>query len=269
MALDFIIDLPCNPKRTLAGNDAPAEGVRRLLGLWKLQNIADAVRARAAAGGQNPSEVRIQLMVARAGEETVPTALNLAEIETQTEVLRSFAPDCSTCPVSPHGRIAGCIGSLNYPIAQSAEEWLLGRVAPPDTAGGFLLLSAIRDFRYDGAITRSWREKKLFASPVAFAAGDITTDQLFHAIIGVGPTLSPWHMAMVLVWLRALALDGSAPATVDAFDALVNLPPDERRSRAGATIGEPSADAGILGVQRLLIMMYLAWSRDAPIRLDG
>jgi hypothetical protein len=222
--------------------------------------------------------MRIQLMVARAGEETVPTAVNLAEIETQTEALRSFAPDCSACPVSPNGRLIGCTGSLNYPIAQSAEEWLLDRVAPPDTAGGFLLLSAIRDFNYDGAITRAWRTKKLFASPVAFGkslpanpfgAIDITTDQLFHAILGVGATLSPWHMAMVLVWFRALALDGAAPGSVEAFDALVNLPVEQRRSRVTATIGEPSADAGVLGVQRLLLMMYLAWSSDVPVRLDG
>ena len=278
MGLDTVIDLPCQPKRILAGGDAPEEGARRLLGLWKLQNIADTVRDKALASGQNPAEVRIQLMVARAGEKTEPTPMTLAEIETQTESLRSFAPDCAACPVSPNGRLAGCVGSLGYPIPQSAEEWLLARVAPPDSAGGFLLLSAIRDFNYDGAITRTWREKKLFASPIAFGkslpenpfgAIDVTTDQLFHAILGVGATLSPWHMAMVLVWFRALALDGFPPGNVEAFNALVNLPLDERRTRVSVTIGEPSADAGILGVQRLLFAMYLAWSRDVPVRLDG
>ncbi len=269
MALDFVIDLPCRPKNLLAGDDSPDEGVRRLLGLWKLHNIAEEVRARAEASGQNPYEVRIQLMVARAGESTEPTALTLAEIETQTESLRSFAPDCAACPVGPNGRLAGCIDSLSYPISASAEVWLLDRVAPPDSAGGFLLRSAIRDFQYDGSITRTWREKQLFASPVAFAADGITTDSLFHAIIGVGPTLSPWHMALVLVGFGALALDGQPPATVEAFDTLVNLPREPRETRAIATVGEPSTDAGVLGMQRLLLAMHRAWSRDVPLRLDG
>ena len=269
MPLDFVIDLPCNPKRLLAGDDAPEEGVRRLLGLGKLEAIADEVRTRADGSGQNPSELRIRLVVARAGEETVPTPLTLAEIEAQTEVLRSFAPDCSKCLVSPNGRLVGCIGSVAHPISQSAEEWLLDRMAPPDTAGGFLVRSAIRDFHYDGAITKAWREKKLFASQAAFSAGDISTDQLFHAILGVGPTLSPWHMALVLVGFGALALDGAAPGSLEAFDALVNLPLEERRSRTSVTLGEPSADAGILGLQRLLMMMGLAWSRDVPVRLEG
>jgi len=278
MALEYVIDFPCRPKSLLAGPDAPEEGARRLLGLWKLQGIADAVRRQAETSGQNPDDVRIQLMVARAGEETVPTAMNLAEIETQTESLRSFAPDCSICPVSPNGRLAGCIGGLPYPIPISAEQWLLDRLAPADSAGGFLLLNAIRDFRYDGAITRTFRAKKLFESSVAlvkplpaneFDAAEISTDALFHAILGVGPVLAPWHMAMVLVWFQALALDGAPIGNVEAFDALVNLPVDARAERAAATLGPPSADAGVLAIQRLFLAMHSAWCRDASIRLDG
>ncbi len=277
MALEYVIDFPCQPKRVLAGNDAPEEGVRRLLGLCKLQNMADAVRAQAAMSGKDPQGVRIELLVARPGEETTPTVLNLAEIESQTEALRTFTPVCAVCPVSSNGRLAGCVGSLAYPISITAEEWLLDRIAAPDTVGGFLLLSAIRDFHYDGALIHRYRENKLFESPKAlskplpanpFGAIEISTDVLFHAWLGVGPVLSPWHMAMLLVWLSALTLDGSSIDSLDAFDTLVNLPVESRRSRVGLVLGESSADAGILALQRWLAAMISAWSSDVPVHLD-
>lgn len=277
MALNIVIDLHCQPKRGLGNGDTDA-GTRALLGLLRARDIAAHVRQSAAKDGRDPATASAKLMTVGPEGLRSERSVSLPQLEQEAAGLDAIAADCATCPVNPGGRPGGCAGSVSYPISLSGEEWLLGRIQPPDTVGGFLLLKAIHDFKYDGSAVKSYRERKLFESETAlshplpankFGVTAVNGDQLFHALLGVGPKLNPWHLGMFLCWLGALGVDGYVPTTLDQFEMLVQLPPADRPKRTRPNLGDPHPDPGIRAVQGLLHRMAVAWAHDRPLIVDA
>jgi len=276
MAMSAVIDLPCGPKQSLGGGD-PDAGTRALIGLLRARDQAAFVRAAAERDGRDPAAATVNVVtVTPDGRQD--RAVSLPELELAAAGLDAIAPDCATCPVNRGGLVGGCVGVIHYPIPRSAEAWLLDRVQPPDTLGGFLLLRAVADFKYDGSAVKSYRERKLFEADAAltrplpsneFGATRVSSDQLFHALLGVGPKLNPWHQAMFLCWFGALGVDGAIPATPDQFEALINLPVADRPARARPNLGEPSADPGERAMQGLLYRLCVAWAHDQTLVVDA
>jgi len=276
MAISVVIDLPCAPKQSLGNGDTDA-GTRAIIGMLRARDQAAYVRTATERDGRDPAAETVKV-VTLTPESRRERSVALLELEREAAGLDAIAPDCATCLVNRGGLSAGCVGVIHYPIPRSAEAWLLDRVQPPDTVGGFLLLRAIADFKYDGSAVKSYRERKLFEAAAAltrplpandFGATEISSDQLFHALLGVGPKLNPWHQAMFLCWLGALGLDGAIPATPDQFEALVNLPVADRPTRARPNLGDPSADPGERAMQGLLYRLCVAWAHDQALMMDG
>lgn len=268
MSLDLTLDMACEPKRSLGYGDTEI-GTRVLLNLRKIELNAATIRQQATAEGRDLDKVRVRM------EER---DLTLPEMDAETAALAPLAPHCQSCPASGGGQPFGCIRIVNYPITRSAEEWILSRLPMPETIAGFLMLSALRDFQYDGEIVRRYRSEKLFEAPEGsvkplpaneFGIAEVSTDTFFHAILGVGPKLAPWHLAMVLVWIDALRLDGFPPRTPVEFEKLTELPSAERPIRASVAIGEAHSDEGVRSMQRMLFAMASAWMYDLPLRVDS
>ena len=277
MALSVVIDLPCQPKQTLGRGDTDA-GTRALLGLLRARDQAAFVRASAERDGRDPATAAVKVVTLAADGTRFDRSVLLPDLEREAAGLDAIAPECATCPVNRGGRAGGCVGVVRYPIPRSAEAWLLARVQPPDTVGGFLMLRAVKDFKYDGTAVTPYRQRRLFeaAGPLTrplpaneFGATDVTSDQLFHALLGVGPKLNPWHLGLVLTWVGGLALDGDIPTTPAQFDRLINLPPADRPTRTVPHLGEPSGDAGERAVQGLLYRMAVSWAHDRPMIVDA
>jgi len=277
MSLDLTLDLPCEPKRTLGYGNVES-GTRVLLNLHKMETIAGTIRQQAAAQGRDPAAVRVRMEIARSGAEPETRDLTLAEMDAETAPLAPLAHFCKDCPASGGGRPFGCIRLVNYPITRTAEEWILARLTMPDTVAGFLMLSAIRDFQYDGAIVKRYRSEKLFESPDelkktllpnSFGAVEIGTDAFYHALIGVGPKLEPWHSAMVLAWVGAIGLDGQPLRSQADFDTLTKLAVPERLKRVSLALGDPHADEGIRAMQKTLFALASAWMCDVALRVDS
>lgn len=276
MAISVVIDLACGPKQTL-GHGNPDAGTRALIGLLRARDQAAFVRASAEQESRDPATATVKV-VTFTPDGRRDRLVALLELEREAGGLEAIAPDCATCPVNRGGLVGGCVGVLHYPIPRSSEAWLLDRVQPPDTVGGFLLLRAIADFKYDGSAVKSYRERKLFEAETTltrplpaneFGASEIRSDQLFHALLGVGPKLNPWHQAMFLCWLGALGVDGNIPSTPEQFETLIGLPVADRPTRARPNLGEPSADPGERAMQGLLYRLCVAWAHDQTLVMDA
>ncbi len=278
MGADFVIHYSCRPKETLGAGDV-LQGTVRLLELLKLRGIASHIEAVAQAEGKAAAEMSFsrQRRNAVTGAET-EESISYPDLITQTAPLDELARDCQACPANCLADAFGCAGFARYPIPARAEEWLMDMLEPADTAGGFYLLKALGDLGYTGEAMRTWREGGLFERPEPVeraldpdrpAETRVTSDQVWHALFGVGWELRPWHCSMLLLWCGAILLDGEGVTETAQVQALLDLDPAERLARTQPDLGPPDGDPDIFGLQRLLFAGYVSWLHDVPLLLDA
>ncbi|MCA9665541.1 MAG: hypothetical protein KC503_08130 [Myxococcales bacterium] len=282
MGADLMLCLGCDPKEALAEREGESGDIA-LLQLAKRRAQAQGI---IAAHGEEALDAEVtQIVAGRDGPEERQTSIR--EMLSSTDVLDKYAPHCEHCPASIFDERFGCWGYIPYPISESAERWMMSRVQPPDTLGGFLMLAAIDDFGYDGGSLRAWRERGLFElpeaptvslatreleSPVVSEMITVSADQIFQALFCIGEPLDPVHCLGVLLWLGALHIGGSVPDDIDPalLRALNDAKPGgARQLAAGFDVGAPSDDAGVLSMQRLLLALYTSWVIDAPLWIDA
>lgn len=274
MPLDLIIDHPCRPKRELGGGDLRA-GTGRLVGLLRVAARADAVRA--LSDGPPADDLQVKL--------TVPTpdgpaerTFAFGELERQAAELDPHVPDCTNCPVNALRKPFGCVGGLSYPVRKSTERFLLDRVPPPAQIGGALLLQHLEEGQHDGERTRGYRarglfqafpgpEKELPRNP--FDKAELSADELFSPLLLTDARLAPWQSLLVLLWFDAVTLDGAVPKTADDALKLTRLEPAERAKRAKLNHGQSAADVGVDEARNLFKTLFVAWVRNADVRVDS
>ena len=271
MSLDLTLDLPCEPKRTLGYADADA-GTRVLINLLTMKTIGGTIRQLANAEGRDLTNVRTRLTIVRPEREAETRELTIAEIDSETAGLNPLAELCRSCPASAGGVAFGCVRQIQYPIGRTAEEWIRDRLPQAGTFAAFLMQNAVLDFQYDGSAVEHYRTEGLLELAEGLkSASDpaLGTDAFFHALLGVGPKLEPWHLAMLLTWLNALGLDGKYLRTPDEFDTLTQMPIPERAGRVSVAIGAAHTDDGVKAMQRLLFAMASAWMIGVSLRVDS
>src|SRR6516225_4389041 len=166
MAIDYIIDLPCRPKRDLGEGDH-GRGTEHILDCLKARNRTDLIRELAARDGRRPEGLSITLRVQHADGDAVDRSVTYEELVARGRELEPFESECASCPANVRGRPFGCIGAVNYPIPRRAEEWLMDRLLPTSTFGGELCRRALGDLNYTGEPIRRLREAGFFESPTA------------------------------------------------------------------------------------------------------
>jgi hypothetical protein len=255
-----------------------------MLSMLKARSRAQAVYRLMEREGQAPASatVTVMLMTPSGPQER---EVSVADMLAEAAPLDELAPHCASCDACAVDSQFGCFGYLNYPLTASFEQWLVSRIQPANTLGGFLLLKAIDDFGYDGSAMVSWRQRRelteLSRSPEAVVATGflskkrVSTDQILQAILMVGPELDPTHCMGILMWLGALQIQGQVPGPGTSEDpsALVALTqaqtPAHRSGIVQLDVGPPSEDPCIRGFQQLLYAMYVAWVIDVPMLMDA
>jgi hypothetical protein len=278
MGADYVVHYSCRPKQTLGAGD-DRRGTRRLIDLLKVETLAAQMETLARKEGKKPEEVDLHRMTRNvATGKTTKEKVVYLDLLAQLEPLRPLEEDCQRCPVNAFRDSLGCCGFLRYPIAAAAERWLLDRVQPADQAGGFYFLKAIGDLGYTGELMKQWRAGGLFEAdapservldPERPDETRVTSDQIWHALFGVGNELQPWHCAMILLWLGSIRHDGEVPAGPEDLRALLALAPADRRAHTRPDFGPRSPDAAVLGVQQLLYACYLSWLHEVPLLMDA
>lgn len=196
----------------------------------------------------------------------------LTALRPENAGLDELGRHCEDCPARVIKEPFGCFGYFPYPVRASDEEWMMGRLQSPNSAPGYMLMSAMNELGYDGAPIRAWRRrrdrterkravKRTLVPGSLFRRGlTISSDQVFQAILGSG-NLEPAHCGVVLSWLGAIQIDGEPLVRPEQMASLFELTSAERAARSSFSVGQDEPEA----IGHLLRCMYRAWVMDLSL----
>lgn len=270
MGIDTIIDFPCIPKDLLT-----TEGIiERLKGRERAEAIIKLYREQ---GDYRPlAEIGFE-MTRRAADGTFQTdTVIVAEALENAKLLDEVAEHCIGCPGNRTNEPFGCIHTINFPISEAGEIWLLRQLPPPGMPLLKILNRGIEQFGYDGESFRKLRLEQgiYFESEDALARPYVdddlifTTDMLFEMMFMVG-AIEPSHAVILLLALKAIPRDNLSPETLfwimngtweDGDEAAIELPFLHNT--------DPDDDSSVRDLKNFLHMLYLAYRQHVRVLVD-
>ena len=153
LAIDYIIEYDCAPKRTLG-----ADGI--------LERIKERERAReviqwfrSAGDDRPPAQMGFEFSRSTAADQGEKQLIVVQDLLDHAAALDDQAHHCRQCPANCGRSAYGCMGFIQYPITGRAETWLLEQLPVPDEPLVWLLLrQGIQKLGYDGASVKALRE---------------------------------------------------------------------------------------------------------------
>jgi hypothetical protein len=268
MGIDTVIDYPCIPKDILT----TAGILARLKSRLQAETVLKVYREH---GDYRPTgEIGFEVVRRSAdGTETADTLI-VAEVLEEAAVLDEVADHCVGCPVNRTNMSFGCMHTINFPISEVAEIWLLGQLPSAESPLVHILNQGIETYDYDGESARQLRQQ----AGVFFEAVDslgrpyvehdliVTTDMLFEMMFLVG-AIQLGHAAMLMLFLNAIPRENVTP---DELFWLLNgtassdLPqqfPFQMRYAA-------DDDATITDLKSFLHALYLAYTQQVAVLVD-
>ncbi len=279
MGAEHVDNLP-SPEKSELGSGSTARGTETLIEKLKALQRAEMIAASAQAKGKSVHALKVR--VRKTGPQgEVQVKVGYRELMDEAAPLEPHRASCERCPANVRRSAFGCVGLVAYPLPAEAEGWLLDRLEPADRLGGQLCLKAVQELGYDGQPIQRMRDLGLLELPRPLTrdlgAGTsrpgklVRSDQILHALLGAGPTLSPWHCALVLLWLGTLEIDGKVPDSWRDTSPLDRLKgcasPKERAAATSLVLGPRTKKTEEL--HGLLRAMYRAWALQVPLRVEG
>jgi hypothetical protein len=265
MAIDYVIDYDCVPKRTL-GTDGILE---RLKGEERAHSIIELYRQH--GDDRTPKEMGFEMVrtAADGSEETqIVIVQHLLDSAKELSPLEHY---CDGCPANRTGDPFGCMGRISYPLSPFGEAWLLNRLPEPtDTLVWLLLREGIMKFGYDGSTARGLREagNTIFSErrTIQRELGEITvnSDQVFEMTFLLGH-IQPNHAAILLLFFGAL--DRSL-FEADQIMRIGTMPLDEREEYDFQITISADDDQTTAELKQFLYALYLAWQLNVRLLLD-
>ena len=273
MAIDYIIEYDCAPKRALT-----ADGIReRLKERARAEEVIEWFRA--AGDSREPAQMGFEYSHSTPGDAGDKQLIVVQDLLDHAAVLDDYADDCASCPANRSGQPYGCVGFIQYPITARAETWLLERLPVPDEPLIWLLLrQGIQKLGYDGASVKALREadggadpseRTYFELPIAperrLGELRVSSDQALEMIFGVGERIIPNHAGILLLFLGAIDRDLEAKAIqeISSFDETIRA-----RFAFEMTAGA-SADERVRELQAFFHALYLAWKLNVSLYVDA
>jgi hypothetical protein len=267
MGIDHVIDLDCAPKRALT---TPG-----LLTRLKARTRAEAIiQLHRDHGDQRPPSDMGFEMVRRTpdGQEEVRVIL-VRDLLDEAAALESLESHCAGCPANRAKRPFGCFDTINYPISQKAELWLLKQLPGPDDALVLLLLRrTMSDYLFQSADIARIRQTLgvIFQTGERFARRiddvQIATDQVFEMLF-LPEVIRPAHAALLLLFF------GAIPRDMDADELMRLTQPLEdhatRRDTPFLLLPDPADDDTITEIKAFFDALYVAYRLNVPLSLDA
>lgn len=273
MAIDYIIEFDCAPKRALT-----AEGICERL---KERARADEVIQwfRAAGDMREPAQMGFEFTHSTPSDAGDKQLIVVQDLIDHAAILDDYASHCQLCPANRSGQPFGCIGFIQYPITARAETWLLERLPVPDEPLIWLLLrQGIQKLGYDGASVKALREADgapdarkgaYFELPIAperrLGQLRISGDQALEMIFGVGERIIPNHAGILLLFIGAINRDLEAHEIQD-ISSFAETIRDQFAFELNADAG---ADECIRDLVAFFHALYIAWTLNVPIYVDA
>ncbi len=266
MGIDHIIDYDCAPKRALT--------VPGLMGRLKGRDRAQAVIQlyRDQGDMRPPAEMGFEMVrhTADGGEETeVILVQGLLDAAAELEPWESH---CVNCPANRAGTPFGCIGTINYPISEAGERWLLDQLPGSAHPLPYMLLQrAIREMGYTGESANALRgEQGIFFDALHPLSRDleamqVSSDQVFEMLFLSGP-IQPAHGSMLLQFFGAISQDLDA----DVIMQLANPPSREwiDAQTPFLLVYQPGEDVSIRALKSFFHALHGAFRVRAAVLLD-
>ena len=271
MAIDYIIEYDCTPKRELR-----PDGI--------LERIKERERAneviqwfRNAGDERSPAQMGFEFSQSTPDNEGEKQLIVVQDLLDHAAALDDYAEYCRDCPANRGRGAYGCMGFIQYPISGRAEAWLLDRLPVPDEPLVWLLLKqGIQKLGYDGASVKALRdndvedgERTYFELPVApqRRLGEIRVsgDQMMEMIFGVGERIIPNHAGILLLFLNAIDRDLEAAEiqNISSSDA-------EIRTRIDFDMREEAEyDSCIRELIAFFLALYTAWKLNVALLIDA
>ncbi|MBC8100114.1 MAG: hypothetical protein H7Y11_11775 [Armatimonadetes bacterium] len=266
MAIDYIIDYPCVPKRAFTTDGI----IERLKG----EDRAAAIIALFRENGDDrpPSEMGFEFSrSAPNGEEQVRVIVVQDLLDAAAE-LHTADGHCEGCPANRTGKPFGCMGFVQYPVSEQGELWLLNQLPMTTEPLVWLLLKqGLSEFDYDGASVRPLRAADggvYFRTPLAplrqLGEVRIDADQLFEMLFAVGH-INPNHAALLLLFLGGIDRDLEA----DDIMHITPVPPDADTRHPFTIRAADDDDTTTLEIKGFVQALYLAWRLNVRLLVDS
>lgn len=264
MAIDYTIDYACLPKDELG-----SEGIMmRLKGETRAHLIIQLFREK--GDERHPSKMGFEFTRRTPTGDEETKVIVVQDLLDEAADLQPLEGHCQGCPANHTNRRFGCMGFIQYPIAEVAEEWLLDRLPVPDeTLSWMLLKNGIEEFEYDGSSIEPLRnaEGVYFESDgVAtrkLGAFEVDANQIFEMIFSVG-NINPNHAALLLIFLNAIDRDLEAPTIMNIAPA-----PEDVEERHPFLLNESNDDIPTIAeLKTFFHALYTAWALDVRLILD-
>jgi len=265
MAIDYAIDYPCTPKRTLTtpGILARLKGRDRARRVIQLYREADDDRPYDQMGFEFTRSTP-------EGEEVNEVVL-VSELIAAARQLDDYAHHCEGCPANITGAPYGCFGRVAYPISDHAERWLLMQLPkPPDAPLIWTLLKEhLREInehaaegakiRASGAYFESDRNPRRPLGEIALSG-----DNVFYLLF-LGGHISASRAAVLMLFFDAI------PRNIDASQmvTLTPAPEDAADQHPFQLAPDPDIDDGsVSDLKAFFRALYAAWTLNVDLLLD-
>lgn len=266
MAIDYVIDYDCEPKRKLT-----TDGIlERIKGRERAAMIIRLFREN--GDDRPPSEMGFEFTRRTPEGEEETQLIVVQDILDESDELKPLEHHCRGCPANRTGTPFGCTGFVQYPISGKAEAWLLNQLPSIKEPLVWLLLKqGVENFQYDGQTVAELRKQgdTYFEDNHAAARslGDfsINANQVLEMIFTVGDII-PNHAAILLLFYNAIerseleadSIMKLAPATkekIEKFPFLHQIMPID-----DTTTGD---------LKEFFQALWLAWSLNVKLKVDA
>ncbi len=268
MGIDYVINYSCVPKDALTTGGI----LERLKNRDRAEQVVKLYREQGDHRPENEIGFDVTYRGADGFEQT--KLVIASDLIDNAAILRDFQADCVDCPANRTNQPFGCIGYLNYPIANEAEIWLLEQLPSENDPVLFLMLTrGISEFGYTGEAARALRDQVgiYFNNPDTlarrYAEMDVTTDVLFEMMFQLGP-IQPGHAMMLLLFFNVIPRDQIDPQRIVELTRR-ELSEAEFIDQYPFSYEVTDADhSSIADLKRFFKALYLAYMLNVEVLLD-
>ena len=273
MAIESIIEYSCIPKDILTTDG--------LLERLKARDRAEAIiKIYREKGDHRPvAEIGFELTRRTGTGEEITETVMAAELLAEAAILDEVSDHCYGCPVNRTNQPFGCVSSINYPLSEAGELWLLRQLPRSESPILHILLRGIEEYNYDGETARPLRHQEgvymvshdTLARPYVEEDNIITSDQIFEMLFMVG-TIQPGHAAMTLLFFHIIPRDDLTPDDIFWLmnGGIVSVDADRVEDELPMLIGfAEEDDATIRDFKHFLHALYLAYINGVNLRIDS
>ena len=266
MAIDYIIDYSCVPKQALSS----AGILDRLKGRARAETIIRLFREN--GDDRPPSQMGFEFERSAADGETETQVIVVQDLLDQAAELTPYEPACEGCPANLRSMPFGCIDSIQYPLTEQSERWMLDHLPNIDQPLLWLLLrQSVQEMGYDGQAVEPLRANGVYFESTHVLKRDMqdfvfNSDQLFEMMFLLGH-IQPSHAGVLLQFHNAVP---RAPEANDILQIMnQTLTADEIAERYPFTMtDDANDDRTIAELKRFFRAIHRAWQLGVAVIMD-